>query len=475
MKSSVFVRSSQHHIRQYGSVSITEGAIWKGLLSFFFPILFGTFFQQLYNAVDAVVVGRFVGKVALAAVGGGTAVFVNLVVGFFVGLTSGAGVLISQFYGAKHSMEVSLSVHTAFALCLAGGVAMTALGMGFTVPILYATKTPPEIFSESVRYLRIYFCGLVPMFIYNMGSSIFRAAGNSRTPLFILVIGCMSNIVLDVLFVTVFHLGVRGVAFATVVCQVESAAIVLVLLARSKESIRFEPKKLSFTAHLLREIVRIGFPAGIQSCLYTASNLIIQSNINSFGTNTVAAWAAYGKVDAIFWMTVNAFGIAVTTFSGQNFGAHAYNRIKKATVQTLLMTMAATILFVALLWFFGRYFLLLFTGDEAVISEGLRIMHFLMPFWVTYISIEILSGTVRGCGASLVPTVITVFGVCVLRLAWLFWAVPFRNTVIMVLSCYPITWTVTSVAFWVYYLKGTWLRKPEDQNQHTQTQRQCFT
>ncbi len=447
----VFKDSSQKRAKAISENLITEGSIWKALLTFFFPILFGTFFQQLYNTVDTIVVGRFVGKQALAAVGGGTAVFVNLLVGFFVGLTSGAGVLISQFYGAKDKIHISRAVHTAITLCAIGGIIMTIAGISLSRPMMVITKTPQELLELSTLYLKIYFLGMIPMFIYNMGSGILRAVGNSKTPLLILIVGCFSNILLDLLFVVIFKQGVRGVALATVICQTESAILTLVILAKSRDSYRFNPKELGITPHILGQILKIGFPAGIQSVLYTVSNLIIQTNINSFGTNAVAAWATYGKVDAIFWMMVSAFGIAVTTFAGQNYGAKKYDRVWRGMYQTLIMTSVFTLIFCVFFWYFGGFIFLLFTEDAEVISLGVEMLHFLTPWWLSYISIEILSGTIRGTGESLVPTLITVFGVCILRILWLFVAVPMNNTINMVMASYPITWSVTSIAFWGYY------------------------
>ena len=441
--------------------AITEGPIWKALLSFFFPILLGTFFQQLYNTVDAVVVGRFVGKQALAAVGGGSSVFVNLIVGFFMGLSSGAGVLISQFYGAGRGTELSRAVHTAIAMSIAGGLIMTAMGIGLCGPVLTATGTPQDTMEPSLVYLRIFFAGMVPMSLYNMGSGILRAVGDSRTPLIILIAGCAANIALDMLLVLGLRLGVAGVALATIICQAGCAAATLAVLGRSRESWRFTWKKLAVSPHILREILRIGFPAGIQSSLYTISNIIIQSFVNAFGTDTVAAWAAFGKIDSIFWMTVSALGIAVTTFSGQNCGAHQYRRVRQGMQESMLLATVLTLLMSAVFLTAGQPLFLLFSSDGAVIEKGMHMLRFLVPFWLTYISIEILSGTIRGAGASFVPMLMTVFGVCLLRIVWLFAAVPRSGTLDSVMASYPITWTVTSIMFWVYYLCGRWIPKSE--------------
>ena len=287
--------------------------------------------------------------------------------------------------------------------------------------------------------------------------------GDSRTPLIILIIGCVSNIVLDLLLVIAFRLGVAGVAIATVICQVESAAITIAVLVKSKDSYRFEWRRLGFTPHILGQIIRIGFPAGIQSCLYTVSNLIIQTCINSFGTNDVAAWAAYGKMDAVFWMLMSALGISITTFAGQNYGARQYRRVRQGMWESLAIAVMLTAILSAAFLCFGRPLFHLFTDDAAVIDEGMKMLLFLLPFWLTFISIEILSGTIRGAGASFIPMIITVFGVCLLRLVWLFTAVPRHNNIYTVMASYPITWTVTSIAFWVYYLSGKWLHRAEEE------------
>ena len=442
--------------------SITEGTIWKALLAFFFPILVGTLFQQLYNTVDAVIVGRFVGKEALAAVGGGTAVYLSLIVGFFVGLTSGASITISQFFGAKDERDTSRSVHTAFMLSLIGGAAMTALGVVLSPWVLHVTRTPDDIMGLSLTYLRIFFASMVPMFIYNMGASTLRAIGDSKSPLYILVAAVVTNIALDLLFVVGAGWGVAGVAWATVASQTESMVVVLILLARSKTAVRLSVRKLAVTPHLLGAMLRLGLPTGIQSTFYCLSNIIIQTAINGFGTTTIASWAAFGKVDAVFWTIVSTMGVAVTTFSGQNYGAKKYDRLKRCAWQATLMTLAMAASVAVLFWFTGGFIFRLFTTEATVIAGGVRILRFLAPWWMTYVSIEVLSGIIRGAGDSFVPMVITLFCVCVLRLVWLFAAAPRWHDVLAVLACYPITWTLTSVLFWLYWASGRWLHKTNE-------------
>lgn len=430
---------------------MTEGSISKSLLAFFFPILFGTFFQQLYNTIDAMIVGHYEGKAALAAVGGGTGFYINLMVGFLVGLTNGAGVLVSQFYGSKNKRNISVCVHTSIAISLAGGIILTVIGLLSTEQMMIITKTPEDVLPEAVRYLNIYFCGMIPMFIYNMGAGIIRGSGDSQTPLIILIIGCGTNILLDLLFVALFRMGVAGVAWATVICQAESAIIVLVILMKSQKEFKFHPLKITLNPPMLRQILHLGMPGGIQSSLYTVSNLIIQTKINSFGTDTAAAWSAFGKIDGVFWMMINTFGIALATFTGQNYGAGKNDRVKKGMWITLGISAALTILMTIILVPAGNYVYLLFTDEEPVIEKGMEILRFIAPAWITYISIEILSGVMRGQGKSLSPMLTTFFGICGLRMIWLFTVVPCHETMLTVFACYPASWIVTSIVFWCLY------------------------
>ncbi len=441
--------------------SITEGIIWKAILSFFFPILFGTFFQQLYNTVDAVVVGRVVGKEALAAVGGGVAVYVNLLVGFFVGLSSGATVIVSQFFGAKREKDTQNAVHTSFMLSLIGGFIIMLLGFSTTRLALILMNTPEEIMSFSEEYLRIYFAGMIPLFVYNMGSGILRAVGDSKTPLYILIASCFVNIALDLLFVVAFRLGIAGAAWATVISETFSMIVVCAHLARSEEWYRLRFKELSLTPHILKKMLALGFPRGLQSSMYTISNIIIQTSINSFGTTSIAAWAAYGKLDVFFWMIVSAFGISVTTFAGQNFGAGKMDRVKKSMKITMLMAMTTTIALTVFFCAFCRPLYTIFTTDDDVIREGVAMLRFLAPTYITFVSIEILSGVIEGCGVTFVPMLISIFGICVLRVLWIVIAVPIKREFVTVELSYPITWSVTSLLYWLYYLSGKWERNPQ--------------
>lgn len=438
---------------------ITTGVIWKQLLLFFFPILLGTFFQQLYNTADAMIVGNFVGKEALAAVGGTTNVLISFLINMFVGLSSGATVIIAQYYGAQRMEDLEHAVHTSIALALASGAAITVIGLLAAPWALRAMGTPEEIIDYALTYIRIYFTGTIASCVYNMGAGILRAVGDSKRPLYFLVVACLVNIVLDLIFVIVFRWAVMGVAVATVLSQVVSAVLVGFALVRTNRMYKVTIRKIKFHARILREIVQVGIPAGIQSDMYTISNILIQSCINSFGTNTIAAWTAYGKIDGFFWMIIGAYGLSITTFSGQNFGAQKYDRIRKGTRQCLLMAFCTTAVISVAFVLFSSPLLHLFTSDPDVLAEGVRVMRMLTPFYATYICIEVLSGTIRGSGDSLIPTLMTCGGVCVLRVVWILFILPLRPEFLTVVISYPITWVITSLLFVIYYLHGGWLRR----------------
>lgn len=438
---------------------ITEGVIWKQLLIFFFPILFGTFFQQLYNTVDAVIVGRFVGKEALAAVGGSTGTLINLLVGFFVGLSSGATVIISQFYGGGREKRVSEAVHTAIAFSLACGVGLMVIGIAASPIALRAMGTPDDIMQYSLSYIRIYFLGIIPNLVYNMGAGILRAIGDSKRPLYYLMASCFTNIVLDLVLVVWLRLDVRGAAIATIVSQLVSAVLVVLQLLRTKDSYRLVIRKIRLNLFMVMRIVQIGLPAGLQSVMYSASNIIIQSSVNSLGTDTVAAWTAYSKIDSVYWMIISALGISITTFVGQNYGAGKLDRVKRGIYVCLGLSFLITAILSVTLYLGGGYIYLMFTADAAVIAKGMEILHFLVPAFATYVCIEVLSGALRGTGDCWIPMIMTAVGVCALRVLWILVAVPLKPDILTVVFSYPLTWSITSILFLVYFYCFSSLKK----------------
>ena len=443
--------------KQIEKNAIVEGPIWKAILYFFFPILFGTFFQQLYNTVDAVIVGQFLGKQALAAVGGGTSTIINLLIGFFTGLASGASVVISHRYGSGNIDKTKQAINTAMAISIASSIIITAVGLLTAKASLEIIKTPDDILPQALKYMRIYYAGSTALVVYNMGTGVFRALGDSRHPLYFLIIGCICNIILDIIFIGAFKMGVEGAAFATVISQAISMLLTLVSLAKLKDGLKYRVLESRFNITELKEMLRIGLPSGIQSMLYTLSNLLIQSSVNGFGTDTAAAWAAYGKLDCMFWMIINAFGIAITTFVGQNYGAGKTDRVRKGVRTTILFAGGTTIVISLIYCLFARYAYMLFTQDENVINIGVEIIYIIAPTFITYITLEILSGPIRGAGKALVPTVICLTGICGIRVLWVCIVSPLIGTLSSVIVCYPITWVITSILFLTYYKKGKWL------------------
>jgi putative MATE family efflux protein len=443
----------------------TTGPVLKNMLRFFIPIMLGTLLQLLYSTVDAIILGRFVGKTALAAVGGSDMVLINLIVGFFVGLSSGASVVISQHYGAGEQALVSKSVHTAIALSLAIGALTTALGVLVTPLFLSALDTPKDVMAYSRDYLVWYFAGMIPSMVYNMGSGILRAVGDSKSPLLFLAVCAAANTVLDLLFVAVFRMEVAGAAIATSLSQFLCAALVVRTLARQTNSCRLSLHKLGFDPGLLKRMLYIGLPAGLASTMYSVTNLFVQKAINLLGTDTVAAWSAFWKLDGIFWPVSGAIGIAVMTFAGQNYGARKPERIKMSIRAGLKIYLSFAAVYTLALFFLREPAIRLFCSDPGVVAQGVRIVEYIAFFYPVFACVEIFSSAMRGVGNAITPTVLTFLGVCALRLILLF-SVTFPHLSNFTIAlCYPATWTAASVLFLLYYRFGRWMPKPSEPEQ----------
>ncbi len=441
--------------------AITEqegtGTVWRQMLLFFFPIFLGTVFQQMYSMVDAAVLGRFVGKEALAAVGGSDAEVINLLVGFFVGLSSGAGVLVSQYFGARHREPLRSAVYTGILLSVVCGTFLMIAGQFVAPMILRAIHTPGDIFQYAVDYLRIYFLCMIPALIYNMGAGILRAVGDSRRPLYYLIVCCAVNIVLDLALV--FPLGTQGTALATCASQVVCAVLVLRALLRSQEDYRLQLRPAAYSGMQLRQMLRIGLPAGLQSSMYSFANVFLQSAINKLGTDSVAAWAAFRKVDSIYWPIAGALGITVMTFVGQNFGARQYDRLKQTVRTGLALDVLVTVVFSALALALRGPLIALFNDDPEVLRIGRQLALIFGATYILYPITEIYSSAMRGVGDSLLPSLMTVFGICGLRLAYLFLVVNRDASNVKIALSYPLTWGVTSLMFLIYYHRGRWLTR----------------
>ena len=445
-----------------------EGVIWKEILRFFFPIMLGTVFQQLYNTVDAIVVGRFAGKVALAAVGGPTSYLVNLLVNFFVGITSGATVVIAQFYGMEDADRTESAVHTAMALSVYAGAAFSVVGVLIAAPALRAMNTPAEVLPHAASYLRIFYGGLLFSFVYNMGSSVLRARGDSKRPFYMLVAATLTNIAADVVLVIWCGMGVAGAAWATILSQAVSAVGVVWFLLHEEGEFRLDLRRLwKFDWLILQNIVRIGVPSGIQSALFSVSNIVIQSAINGFGVDTVAAFATYGKIDHLFWMVLTALGVSVSTVVGQNFGARRYDRVMHAVYITMGYAFVAAIVFGFGQALFVEPLYRIFTDDAEVIRIGSQVTWLMSPWFFVYVPIVALAGGMRGTGDAIVPTAATAAGICGLRLTWVWFVLPFFRTFRTLAIGYPVSWGLTSVFFLIYHWKGNWLKRSIIRAGHT--------
>ena len=438
---------------------LTEGRIGRKLTLYFIPIAAGTLFQQLYNAADAVIVGKFVGTVALAAVGGSSSHVTGLLIGFFVALSGGSGVVVAQLFGARDRAAMLRATGTSVAFCLAAGAALTAVGLVLTPTFLRLLRSPEDTIASASAYLRIVFAGVVPLLLYNIEAGILRAVGDSRSPFIDLLISCVSNILLDLVFVVFFRLGVVGVAVATVLSQVICAALATVKLMRSHEAYRISLREIRFDGRLLRRMMHIGVPAALQASMYGVSNMILQIYVNLLGTTVVAAWSLSGKLDGFYWACASAAGTAVMNFAAQNCGAGKMDRVKAGTKLSLRIFTAVTVGFSALLLAIGRSVLPVFTNDRAVVDTTWLVMLYIVPAYFTWTFIEILSGVLRGVGDSVRPVVICGLGICLLRVVWILAAFRIWPTLLTVSLSYPISWVVTDVAFIVYYARGRWQKR----------------
>lgn len=440
---------------------ITEGSIWKNLLFYFFPIWFGSIFQQMYTTVDAVVVGRFVGKEALAALGGTSSLLVDLSVGFFIGASAGAGVVISHCYGAKDHERLKYAVHTSMKMALVCGAVLMVAGILAIPTALRWMNTPTDVMEGASLYLRLYFLGVIPSLLYNMGSGVLRAIGDAKRPLYFLIFTTGVNIGLDVLFVAVFHMGISGAALATILSQTASAVLVLRTLLTTKENYRLVIHGCQVYPEIFQQIIRLGLPSGFQYMLYTVSNLVVQAKVNLLGTDVAAAWAAVSKLDGVFWLTMTAFGTAMTTFTGQNYGAGKIERVRRGMYAGIGISIGLTAGVCLPLLVFSRTFLGIFTTDAAVLALGLQYTFFLVPTYFTYTGTELIGGVIKGEGNSFVPMLITGISAFGIRSLWAMFAPmiwPGMNTIML---SYPISWSVSTILFIVYYI---WTHRKNSDN-----------
>ena len=427
------------------------GVIWKQMLSFFFPILLGTFFQQLYNTADALIVGRTLGENALAAVGGSAGIITSTVVGFFMGLTSGASIIAAQMLGAQDRESVNDSIHTIYAFSLLAGIVMTVAGILLSEKMLLWLKTPAALMDGSVEYLWIYFAGLVFVLIYNTGASLLRSLGDAKRPFWYLVICCLINVVLDILFIVYFRMGIAGAAAATVIAQAISAVLVTVRLRAYTQVCDFRLRKIRIQGAMMKRELLLGLPGGIQSAMYCISGLISTAALNGFGETAVASWTAFSKFDALFWMISGAMGITITTFVGQNFGAGKLDRIHKGVRIMNWAYVFVALVSTAVFLIFQEELFRIFVKSEEAIAIGCRMLLLIGPFYILNVYIENYSGALRGMGDTITPMIISIFGVCVFRILYLSILMPRHHSLDVLCLMYPISWALTNLMYFIYY------------------------
>ena len=418
---------------------MTKGKIWTIILSFSLPLLGASLIQQLYNTADMIFVGNFVGKEATGAVGASSLLF-TCIIGLFTGVSIGVGVAVSQKIGSKNLEIASKVSHTAITFGIIGGIILTLVGFFSAEFLLTLMNTPKEIMHDSVIYLKIYFLSMLPMILYNIGSGIIRSTGNSKTPFYILIIGGLTNVLANYIFIVVFKMGVSGVAIATTLSQTLTAIIVLTYLFKNKTAIKFKTSELKIDFSLLKQILYFGLPAGIQSMLITFSNIIVQYYINGYGGDAVAAYATYFKLENFIWMPIVAIGQASMTFSGQNVGANNYKRVKKGALVAILLT-------------FSHTFMRIFIKNEEIIYLGSQIALTTFPFYWLYSILEVLGSSLRGMGYSIVSMYVTTICLCGVRITLLYLISKFNLDFKSVAYVYPMTWFFTASIFIIAFLK----------------------
>ncbi len=436
---------------------MTQGPISRQLLEFAIPMMLGLLFQQLYNTVDTIVVGRFVGKEALAAVGS-TGSIINILIGACAGLATGASVVISQCYGAHENESLHDAVHTTIAVTFILCALVTALGVGIVSPMLRLMATPSDVFFQAKQYLTIYFAGSAGLLIYNMGSGILRAVGDSRRPLYFLIVSALLNIGLDLLFVIVFRWGIAGVAWATILSQLISAVLVLFSLTRGDVSYGITWRHVRIKRDMLSRILKIGLPTTLQQSLTSFSNVFVQSYVNFFGSTAMAGWSSYGKLDMYIMIPMQALVMASTTFVGQNYGAKKLSRARQGVNRSLLLACSITLVCSALMVLFRKTLLTLFTTDVGVIEYGAHFILLITPFYAAMCVNQILAGALRGIGRSREPMYIMLFSFVLFRQIYLFVNKLLGNSLTGVTFAYPVGWVVCSTIMFAFYLGSELVR-----------------
>ena len=442
-------------------VSLTQGPIWKAMLLFALPVFLGNLFQQFYNAFDSWVVGRFLGDTSLAAVSSsGSLIF--MMIGFFNGVAMGAGVIIARFFGAKDYDRMRKAIHTDVAFGLTAGVLLTILGVTFTPTILRWMGTPEEVLPESITYFRYYFCGVTFTVMYNIFVGILHAVGDSRHPLYYLIFSTCVNMVLDLLFVAVFHMGVGAAAMATTISQGVSAALCCIHLMRAKrEPFQLRIREIGFHWSTFRSIIRFGLPSGVQNSVISFANIVVQSSINSFGAAAMAGCGAYSKLEGFAFLCVTCFSQALSTFVGQNLGAKNYDRVKKGVGFGIACSVIMSEIVGILSYLFAPELISFFNDTPEVVDFGVRHMRTICLFYFLLAFSHCIAGIMRGAGKATVPMFTMLICWCLIRVSYITIALGIVNQLETVSRAYPITWACSSIVFLVYFLKANWIHNFE--------------
>ena len=435
---------------------MTQGNIWKLLITFSIPLIIGNLLQQMYNTADSIIVGNFVGSNGLAAVGSGTAL-INLIIAFAQGASVGAGVVVSQYIGADKKDKIKISVHTSICISIILGLILSLLGIFASPSLLIMMKTPKVVLKSSILYLQIYCGGLIFNVIYNMATGILNAAGNSKKPLVYLAIASFTNIILDLLFIKIFKLGVMGAAIAPDISQAISCILAIGYLLKVKSDYKLYIKDLKINKETAVKIIKIGLPTAIQNMVISFSNVLVQSSVNAYGATAMAGYAAYLKIDGFNILPVLSISMAVTTFTGQNVGANRLDRVKKGMYSSLIMVLVYTIFIGAVLLIFSHQVLGLFTHSAQVIMYGQLAMKYFCPYYFLLGILNVLAGTVRGAGKGIPPMIILLFSMCIFRILWIKIALPFYSSIDGVFILYPISWLVGAILMILYTKFGKWL------------------
>ncbi len=437
---------------------MTSGSIWKTIVLFAIPLIFGNLLQQTYNTIDSMIVGNYVGSNALAAVGSSTAL-INLFISFAQGISVGSGIIVAQSLGSNKLKDVKLSVHTSLAIALVLGAIISILGYIFAPWLLMKMETPKEVMAESIDYLRVFSMGLIFNVLYNMEAGILNAVGNSKRSLLYLAIASMINVILDILFIEFFAMGVSGAAIATNISQGLSALLALLFLMRVPEIYKVRLKKIKLHGDMALRIIKVGIPTAVQGTVISFSNVIMQSSVNVFGSMTMAGFGAFIKIDGFNILPVLSLSLAITTFAGQNYGGGKIDRVKKGMWMTLSMSIIYTIISGTMLYTFAPKVIALFTKDQAVIEAGVLATKFFCPFYFLLAIMHSLAGTVRGTGKTVPPMIIMLLSLCLFRILAAKFVIPHYNTIENVYMLYPISWLIGAVLMVAYTFKAKWIKE----------------